>query len=75
MILCDRCDACYHRDGAMRVDSNYGSTIGYEPNYKQEWAEQPDYSEPPLRINGNGDNFDHRADEDYFSQAAVAVLQ
>lgn len=59
----------YHRDGAMRVDSNHGSTIGYEPNSQQEWAEQPDFSEPPLRINGQGANYDHRVDEDYFSQA------
>jgi catalase len=22
----------YHRDGAMRVDGNHGSTLGYEPN-------------------------------------------
>ena len=22
----------YHRDGSMRVDGNYGSTLGYEPN-------------------------------------------
>ncbi|MDW2334654.1 catalase, partial [Vibrio sp. 1069] len=36
----------YHRDGAMRVDGNFGSTLGYEPNYKQERAEQPEYSEP-----------------------------
>ncbi|EGR0299723.1 TPA: catalase [Vibrio parahaemolyticus] len=59
----------YHRDGAMRVDGNFGSTLGYEPNYKQEWAEQPDYSEPPLRISGHADHYDHRVDEDYFSQA------
>ncbi|MGF1909470.1 catalase [Vibrio kasasachensis] len=59
----------YHRDGAMRVDNNHGSTIGYEPNYQQEWAEQPDYSEPPMRISGNADHYDHSVDEDYFSQA------
>ncbi|EHR6439633.1 catalase [Vibrio parahaemolyticus] len=59
----------YHRDGAMRVDGNFGSTLGYEPNYKQAWAEQPDYSEPPLRISGHADHYDHRVDEDYFSQA------
>jgi len=59
----------YHRDGAMRTDGNFGSTIGYEPNYHQEWAEQPDYSEPPLQISGNADHYDHRVDEDYFSQA------
>jgi len=59
----------YHRDGAMRTDGNFGSTIGYQPNHQQEWQEQPDYSEPPLRISGNADHYDHRVDEDYFSQA------
>ncbi|CCN84589.1 Catalase [Vibrio nigripulchritudo SFn27] len=59
----------YHRDGAMRVDGNFGSTIGYEPNYKREWEEQPDFSEPPLRISGDADHYDHRVDQDYFSQA------
>ena len=59
----------YHRDGAMRVDNNFGSTIGYEPNSQEEWAEQPDFSEPPLQIEGNAENYDHRSDKDYFSQA------
>ena len=58
----------YHRDGAMRVDGNYGSTIGYEPNSEGEWQEQPDFSEPPLAINGAADNWDHRSDGDYYSQ-------
>ncbi|MGF1753858.1 catalase [Vibrio makurazakiensis] len=59
----------YHRDGAMRTDGNFGSTLGYEPNHQQEWAEQPDYSEPPLRISGDAAHYDHRVDEDYFTQA------
>ena len=42
----------YHGDGAMRVDGNYGSTIGYEPNSYGEWKEQPDFSEPPLKLGG-----------------------
>jgi len=40
----------YHQDGAMRVDANHGSTIGYEPNNCKQWQEQPDFSEPPLSI-------------------------
>ena len=32
----------YHRDGAMRVDGNYGGTLGYEPNSYGEWQQQPD---------------------------------
>ena len=52
----------------MRVDGNYGSTLGYEPNDKGEWAEQPDFSEPPLNLDGAAAHWDHREDEDYFSQ-------
>ena len=42
----------YHRDGAMRVDGNYGGTLGYEPNSYGEWQEQPDFAEPPLGSRG-----------------------
>ncbi len=58
----------YHRDGAMRVDGNQGSTIGYEPNSYGQWQEQPDFSEPPLSIEGAADHWNHREDDDYYSQ-------
>jgi catalase len=59
----------YHRDGAMRVDGNYGGAASYEPNRYGEWQEQPDYSEPPLAINGDAQRFDFREDDDdYYSQ-------
>ncbi|MDR4497701.1 MAG: catalase [Candidatus Scalindua sp.] len=58
----------YHRDGAMRVDGNHGSTLGYEPNSSGEWQEQPDFSEPPLSLEGAADHWNHREDEDYYSQ-------
>jgi catalase len=58
----------YHRDGTMRVDDNHGGTIGYEPNTKGEWQEQPDFSEPPLAIEGAADHWNHRVDDDYYSQ-------
>lgn len=59
----------YHRDGAMRVDGNYGSTKGYEPNSYGEWQEQPDFSEPPLAIDGAADHWNFREDDDdYYSQ-------
>ena len=61
----------YHRDGAMRTDGNHGATIGYEPNIKGEWAEQADFSEPPLDLQGAAAHWDHREDEDYFSQAGA----
>ena len=58
----------YHRDGAMRVDGNHGSTIGYEPNSYGEWQEQPEFNEPPLSLEGAADHWNHREDNDYFSQ-------
>ncbi|MCL4130482.1 UNVERIFIED_CONTAM: hypothetical protein GTU68_039703 [Idotea baltica] len=58
----------YHRDGPMRVDGNHGGTIGYEPNSHGEWQEQPDFSEPPLDLEGTAGRWNHREDEDYFSQ-------
>lgn len=61
----------FHRDGAMRVDGNHGSTLGYEPNSYGEWQEQQDYSESPLNIEGTAAHWNHREDnDDYFSQAA-----
>jgi len=59
----------YSRDGAMRVDGNYGGTLGYEPNSYGEWQEQPDFSEPPLDLEGAADHWNHREDnDDYYSQ-------
>lgn len=58
----------YHRDGQMRVDGNQGSTLGYEPNSYQEWQEQPDFAEPSLALDGAADRWNHREDEDYYSQ-------
>ncbi|UMR32505.1 catalase [Massilia sp. MB5] len=58
----------YHRDGAMRSDGNHGGAIGYEPNSKGEWQQQPSFAEPPLALQGDAANWNHRADEDYYSQ-------
>jgi len=58
----------YHRDGQMRIDGNYGSTLGYEPNSCGEWEEQPKFKEPPLALEGAADHWNHRDDDDYFSQ-------
>lgn len=58
----------YHRDGAMRVDGNFGGTLGYQPNSAGEWAEQPDFREPPLALEGQADHWNHRLDADYYSQ-------
>jgi len=60
----------FHRDGAMRVDGNHGSTLGYEPNSYGEWQEQPDFAEPQLGLEGAAAHWNHRDDnDDYYSQA------
>ena len=65
----------YHRDGAMRVDGNYGGTTPYEPNSKGEWQEQRDFTEPPLQIDGNGDRYDFACDDkDYYEQPRALFL-
>jgi catalase len=61
----------YHRDGAMRTDGNHGSTLGYEPNSYGQWEEQPNFSEPPLRLEGDADHWGHRDDDDYYTQPGL----
>lgn len=60
----------YHRDGRMRVDGNYGSTLGYQPNSMREWAEQPEFREPPLEMQGAMDSYEPKEDvtDDCFYQ-------
>jgi catalase len=58
----------YHRDGTMRVDGNGGGATPYDPNTRGEWIEQPDFREPPLSLEGAADHWNHRVDEDYYSQ-------
>lgn len=60
----------YHRDGQMRVDDNAGDTVTYAPNSQQEWLQQPDYAEPPMPIDGEGDHWSFsETPEDYYAQA------
>ena len=57
------------RDGMGRADGNYGSRLHYEPNSFQQWQEQPQYREPPLKIDGNADWWNYREDDaDYYQQ-------
>ena len=58
----------YHRDGTMRTDGNQGVTIGYEPNSYDQWQQQVSFSEPSLSLDGAIDHWDHRVDDDYYSQ-------
>lgn len=57
-----------HRDGAGRMDGNYGGMPHYEPNSFGYWQEQPEFREPPLKINGDADWWDFRHDDDNYYQ-------
>ena len=50
------------------MDGNHGSILGYEPNSYGEWRQQPEFAEPSLNLEGAADHWDHRTDEDYYSQ-------
>jgi catalase len=58
----------FHRDGAARADGNHGDQVNYEPNRFGEYAQDPSAAEPPLAIDGAADRYDHREDQDYYSQ-------
>jgi catalase len=62
----------YHRDGSGRVDGNYGSALGYEPNSYGEWQEQPQFAEPPLNLKGAAAHWNFREDDrDYYTQPGM----
>lgn len=58
----------YHHDGAMRTDGNHGSEVNYQPNSFGGPVDNGKYSEPPLALDGDAYNYDHRSDKDYYSQ-------
>lgn len=58
----------YHRDGSMRFDGNCGGQVNYEPNSMGGPVEDPSAKEPPLKITGPVDRYDHREGNDDFTQ-------
>ena len=51
----------------MRTDGNLGGTPNYEPNRFGDFAQDRNAAEPPLAA-GAVDRYDHREDDDYYSQ-------
>lgn len=58
----------YHADGAMRFDAPRGTDAYYEPNSFNGPAEVPGAKEPPLRISGDADHYNHREGNDDYRQ-------
>ena len=59
----------YHKDGSMKFFStNPNADAYYEPNSFNGPEEDPSMAEPPLRISGNADRYNHRVGNDDYSQ-------
>ncbi|WP_184801799.1 catalase [Nitrospirillum iridis] len=60
----------YHKDGAMRFFRNDTGNPDayYEPNSLGGPAQDPSVAEPPLRLSGAVDRYDHRDGNDDYSQ-------
>ncbi len=61
----------YHKDGAMRFFRNDTGNpdVYYEPNSFGGPKEVSTYREPPLKISGDGDRYNHRDGNDDYTQA------
>ena len=53
----------------MRFDGNGGGAVNYEPNSFGGPTEDPRFKEPPLKISGDADRYDHRDGNDDYTQA------
>lgn len=61
----------FHRDGQMRTDGNLGGEKAHYPNTEAGFGDQPDFSEPPLDVEGPARRWDHRVDEDHWEQPGI----
>ncbi len=59
----------YQRDGAMRFDGNGGGSCNYEPNSYDGPKEDSQFNDPPLKISGDANRYDHRKGNDDYRQA------
>ncbi|ABC23289.1 catalase [Rhodospirillum rubrum] len=66
----------YHKDGPMRFfPNNPNADAYYEPNSFGGPKEDPSVKEPPLRINGDADHYNHReGNDDYVQVGALFAL-
>ena len=61
----------YHKDGSMRFFEPQTGNVDayYEPNSFGGAQQAPEYKEPPLKISGDADHYDHREGNDDYTQA------
>jgi catalase len=61
----------YHRDGQGRFDGNGGGSVNYQPNSHDGPVDDPSLKEPPLRISGDAQRYDHHNGNEDYSQAGA----
>lgn len=65
----------YHLDGSMRLDAPKGNDAYYEPNSFNGPKEDKNFAEPPLKIHGDADRYNHRdGNDDYIQVRALFNL-
>ncbi len=65
----------YHKDGAMKFTPPPSQPDAYyEPNSMGGPVQDAAYREPPLRISGDADRYDHRVGNDDFSQPRALFM-
>ena len=63
----------YHADGPMRFDAPKGTHAYYEPNSFGGPVQDARFAEPPLKISGDADRYNHRAGNDDYTQPGEFV--
>ena len=58
----------YHADGPMRFDAPKGTDAYYEPNSFGGPKEDQRFAEPPLKISGDANRYNHRDGNDDYTQ-------
>jgi catalase len=59
----------YHKDGSMKfTPANTNADAYYEPNSFNGPTQDPSFAEPPLKISGDVDRYNHRIGNDDYSQ-------
>jgi catalase len=58
----------YHLDGPMRFDAPGSTNAFYEPNSFGGPIQDKRFAEPPLRVSGNADRYNHRDGNDDYTQ-------
>lgn len=65
----------YHKDGQMNfMPPSATPDAYYEPNSMGGPKQAPEFREPPLKISGDADRFDHREGNDDYSQPRALFL-